>query len=131
MRVLVTGGTGVLGRMVSRQLAQRGAEVAAMARRVPATLPRGVEYVRGDVSDPESVAAAMAGCDAVVHLAWFMHSGQPTEVVRGVNVGGAANVLAAMERTGCARLVFSSSVTAYGSHGDHPQRYTEDEPLRP
>ncbi len=130
MRVLVTGGTGVLGRAVARRLAQHGADVVAMARREPATLPRGVGYVAGDVSDPESVGAAMAGVDAVVHLAWFMHSGEPPEVVRSVNVGGMTNVLDAMDRNGCARLVFSSSVTAYGSDGSHPHPYTEDEPLR-
>ena len=131
MRVLVTGGTGVLGRAVARRLAQEGVDVVAMARREPAVLPHGVRYVAGDVSDAASVGAAVAGVDAVVHLAWFMHSGEPPEVVRSVNVGGMANVLDAMERTGCARIVFSSSVTAYGSDGAHPQPYREDEPLRP
>ncbi len=102
-----------------------------MARHEPTVLPRGVEYVRGDVSDAESVAAAMAGCDAVVHLAWFMHSGATPEHVRSINVGGTANVLAAMESTGTRRLVFSSSVTAYGSDPTHRAPYREDEPLRP
>ncbi len=131
MRVLVTGGTGVLGRAVARGLAQQGADVLAMARHEPAVLPRGVEYVGGDVSVAESVVAAMAGCDAVVHLAWFMHSGATPEHVRSINVGGTANVLAAMESTGARRLVFSSSVTAYGSDPTHRAPYREDEPLRP
>lgn len=131
MRILVTGGTGVLGRAVARRLAAQGVDVRAMARTEPAVLPRGVAYVRGDVTDAAAVAAAVEGCDVVVHLAWFMHAGAAPDTVRAINVGGVTNVLAAMEGTGCGRLVFSSSVHAYGSDADHPQPYTEDEPLRP
>jgi nucleoside-diphosphate-sugar epimerase/phosphohistidine swiveling domain-containing protein len=131
MRVLVTGGTGVLGRAVARQLARHGVDVLAMARHEPAVLPHGVEYVRGDVSDATSVESAMTGCEAVVHLAWFMHSDETPEYVRSVNVGGMANVLRAMEIAGARRLVFSSSVTAYGSDAAHRAPYREDEPLLP
>jgi nucleoside-diphosphate-sugar epimerase/phosphohistidine swiveling domain-containing protein len=130
MKVLVTGGTGVLGRAVAGELARRGALPVAMARHAPTTLPAGVHFERGDVSDARSVRDAMRGCDAVVHLAWFMHAGAAAEV-HAVNVGGVRNVLEAMEATGASRLVFSSSVTAYGSDAHHPQPYREDEPLRP
>ncbi len=131
MRVLVTGGTGAFGSSVAAQLARRGVEVRAMARHEPATLPRGVGFVAGDVSDPDSVLPAVRGCDIVVHLAWTMSGARSLEEIHRVNVGGASNVLHAMEREGARRLVFASSVTAYGSAMNHPARFREDEPLRP
>ncbi|RNL62368.1 NAD-dependent epimerase/dehydratase family protein [Nocardioides marmoriginsengisoli] len=131
-RVLVTGGTGAFGIATGKWLARAGYDVLAMARREPAHLPRGVRFVAGDIADQESVRKAMQGCDAVVHLAWVL-SGTVTEAeAEPINIGGTRNVLDAMQDTGCGRLVFASSVTAYGAHPEHDgRRFTEDEPLDP
>lgn len=126
--MLVTGGTGAFGSAVVDRLRRMGAEVVALARREPPKLPPGVRFVRGDVRDAETVEKAMAGCDAVAHLAWVVSVLLPPEESRAINLEGTRNVLHAMETTGCRRFVFSSSVTVYGSHADHPQPYTEDEP---
>jgi nucleoside-diphosphate-sugar epimerase len=128
-RVLVTGATGDFGRDVVRRLLVRGADVVAFARR---PLPdRRVQSVTGDIRDPDAVERAMRGADVVVHFAWALEP-LPTEAEnRAINVGGTVNVLAAMARTGCGRLVFSSSVMAYGSHPDNPEFLREDDPLRP
>lgn len=131
MRVLVTGGTGAFGSAVAARLARLGADTVAMARHEPALLPPGVTFVAGDVGDANSVASAMQGCDAVVHLAWMMSATGELTDTRDVNVGGSANVLAAMEKVDCRRLVFASSVTAYGTARHHPEPFREDEPLRP
>lgn len=131
MRVLVTGGTGAFGRAVAARLARRGVDTVAMARHEPSWLPRGVGFVAADVGDPDGVASAMHGCDAVVHLAWMMSATGELTDTREVNVGGSANVLAAMEKVGCRRLVFASSVTAYGTARHHAEAFREDEPLRP
>jgi nucleoside-diphosphate-sugar epimerase/phosphohistidine swiveling domain-containing protein len=129
MRVLVTGASGVFGRDIVARLARRGAQVVALARR-PVELP-GVEFVKGDIRDGETVAKAMAGCDVVAHLAWAVSPLKSAGDTRDINVGGTINVLEAMGRTGCGRIVFTSSVTAYGAWPDNPPRLTEDDPLRP
>lgn len=129
VRVLVTGASGVFGRDICRRLIREGADVVAMARRdVPVA---GVHFVRGDIRDAETVEKAMAGCDVVAHLAWAVTPLKSADDTRAINVGGTANVLAAMERTGCGRVVFASSVTAYGAHPDNPPKLEETDPLRP
>ena len=130
MKVLVTGGTGVFGRAVAERLRWLGADVVAMARREQ-PLPAGVRFVAGDVRVLDSVAGAMDGCDVVIHTAWTVESMADRAAADAVDLGGTRNVLDAIDRTGTGRLVFTSSVTAYGSDPNHPERYTEDEPLRP
>ena len=129
MRVLVTGATGSFGTPICRQLAHRGYEVLAMARNEPAQLPVGVNFVRGDVQDPASMKGAVAGVDAVVHLAWLVASARESVQAEGINVVGTQNVLDAMRDEGVSRLIFASSVMGYGSQASHGA-YTEDEPLR-
>src|SRR6266498_2229072 len=131
MKVLVTGGTGAFGLAVCQQLARAGADPVAMARHEPRHLPRGVRFVAGDIRDAAAVGRAVAGCDAVVHLAWFMGVNAPVEEMSAINVGGTRTLLDAMEGAGCPRLVFTSSTTAYGTSEHHPQPFTEDEELRP
>lgn len=131
MRVLVTGATGAFGQPTVRQLIHDGAEVVAFARRRPRDLDVSATFVSGDVRDRGAVERAMDGCDAVVHLAWVVVPERDETTIHDINLGGTDNVLAAMERTGCSRLVFASSVTAYGSDPAHPEPYRESEPLRP
>lgn len=131
-RVLITGGTGAFGMATGKWLARAGYDVLAMARNEPAHLPRGVQFVAGDIADRDSVRRAMRDCDAVVHLAWILSGTVTEEEAEPVNIGGTQNVLDAMQDTGCERLVFASSVTAYGAHPEHDgRRFTEDEPLDP
>jgi uncharacterized protein YbjT (DUF2867 family) len=64
MKILVTGATGNVGRHVVRGLVERGADVRALTRHVTAArFPAGVDVVEGDLSAPESLAAAFAGID--------------------------------------------------------------------
>lgn len=130
-RVLVTGGTGALGAATTKWLVRAGHDVVVFARHEPDTLPRGARFVPGDIADGESVRRAMCGCDTVVHLAWALSGSITHEQAEPVNMGGTRNVLRAMGDTGCRRLVFSSSVTAYGAHADHPGPWHEDEELAP
>ena len=67
MRALVTGGPGFLGRLVARRLVERGDEVVLLDRAGEA--PPGARLVTGEVTDPATVAEAVVGADAVVHLA--------------------------------------------------------------
>lgn len=131
MRILVTGATGPFGRAVCRRLIDGGHDVTAMARHRPQTLADGVDFAAGDVRDAHAVTAAVAGCDAVVHLAWVVAPLKTEAETKEINLGGTRNVLDAMAATGCKRLVFSSSVLAYGAVPGHPEKLTEDDERRP
>jgi dihydroflavonol-4-reductase len=70
MKVLVTGATGFIGAHTVTRLLQGGHEVAALTRTSAPALERaGMKAVRGDVADPADVLGAMAGCEALIHLA--------------------------------------------------------------
>jgi nucleoside-diphosphate-sugar epimerase len=131
MRVLVTGATGPFGRAVCRLLLVAGHHVTAMARNRPQTRVDGIEFTAGDVRDSRAVANAVSGCDAVVHLAWVVAPLKTEAATEEINLGGTRNVLDAMAATGCQRLVFSSSVLAYGAVPGHPPMLTETDERRP
>lgn len=130
-RVLVTGGTGAFGASTTRWLTRRGHDVVVFARNPPAQLARGATYLAGDIRDLDSVRRAMRDCDAVAHFAWTVSGLVTHEQAAPLDLGGTTNVIRAMQDTGCRRLVFASSITAYGAHPDHPQRWVEGEPLDP
>ncbi|WP_183407899.1 NAD-dependent epimerase/dehydratase family protein [Nocardioides marmoriginsengisoli] len=129
MKVLVTGGSGVFGRTICRDLVRQGADVVAYARR-PVDLP-GVTSVAGDIRDRELLTRAMAGCDRVVHLAFVLAPLRSSTGVEEINLGGTENVLRAMADNGVGKLVFTSSTLAYGPWPDNPDVVSEDQPLRP
>ena len=87
-----------------------------------------VDYQQGDVLDRASVDALVDGADVVVHLA-FIIIGDPEEAQR-INPEGSRNVFEATVGAGAKRLVYTSSVAAYGFHADNPQPLTEDVPPR-
>jgi nucleoside-diphosphate-sugar epimerase len=120
--VLLTGGAGFLGRHVARELIASGAEVRALSRRpetdaVLAAL--GARPVRGDVTQAESLRAAMAGVDAVFHTAADTNTWRPNNAAQTrTNVGGAENLMAAAKAEGVRAFMHTSSVSAY-SHLVH------------
>lgn len=131
-RILVTGAVGGFGAALLRRLSARDdAEIVALDVVEPRSLPAGAEFHGADVRDVDAVAKAMAGCDVVVHLAWVVRPIKDLAHARSIDIGGTKAVLDAMERTGCGRLVFAASVTAYGHRPGHPQRWREDEPTDP
>ena len=133
LTVAVTGPTGEIGQAVVAAL-ERSREVGrvlGMARRPFDPAQRGwkkVSYRRGDVLDRGAVAQLVRDADVVVHLA-FMIMGGPRET-SAVNLDGSRNVFQAAVSAGAKRLVYASSVAAYGFHGDNPQPLTEDVPAR-
>jgi nucleoside-diphosphate-sugar epimerase len=131
VKVLVTGATGPFGRAVCRRLVKAGHTVSAAARRRPAELPGGIEFAATDIRDFAAVQRAMEGCAAVIHLAWVVSPLQSENETAEINLGGTQNVIDAMNATGCDRLVFSSSVLAYGAVPGHPPRLREDDVRRP
>lgn len=115
--VLVTGATGFLGARLAAMLRERGDRVRALARPT-SDLRRladlGVELVEGDVSEPESVVRAAAGCRLVFHCAGKVSDWAPRAEFLRVNAGGTANVVEACVHGGVRRLVHVSSLTVLG-----------------
>jgi UDP-glucose 4-epimerase len=133
LTVAVTGPTGEIGQAVVAAL-ERSREVAhvvGMARRPFDPAARGwkkVSYRRGDVLDPTAVGSLVADADVVVHLA-FMIMGSARES-SAVNLLGSRNVFEAAVAAKAKRLVYASSVAAYGFHAENPQPLTEEVPAR-
>lgn len=129
----ITGPTGEIGQAVVAAL-ERSREVGrvlGMARRPFDPAERGwkkVSYRRGDVLDREAVAQLVKDADVVVHLA-FIIMGAHRET-SAVNLEGSRNVFEAAAAAGARRLVYASSVAAYGFHRENPQPLTEAVPAR-
>ena len=131
MIVAVTGPTGDIGRALLRRLDADPlvGRVLGMARREfdPSSLGLSkTEYRRGDVLDRDAVEALAADADVLVHLAFIIVGGR--EETRSINLEGSRNVFEAARGVG--RLVYTSSVAAYGFHADNPQPLTEDVQVR-
>ena len=133
MRVFVTGGAGFIGSHVARVLLEAGHQVTVFdnlstGRRE--LVPGGAVFVRGDLKQEHRLAEALAGHDAVIHLAALVPV--PLSVQRPVafaenNVVNTVRLLEAMRRAAVPKIVFSSSATVYGVPKRLPLR--EDEPL--
>jgi UDP-glucose 4-epimerase len=133
LTVAVTGPTGEIGQAMVGALERSRAvgRILGMARSPFDPATRGwkkVSYRRGDVLDQEAVEALVADADVVVHLA-FMIIGGASES-REINLVGSRNVFEAAVAARVQRLVYASSVAAYGFHRDNPQPLTEDVPAR-
>jgi nucleoside-diphosphate-sugar epimerase len=121
MKVFVTGGTGFIGGHVVRQLRERGDEVHALVRspeKGAALTALGCELVAGTLADKEAIRDGMADCDAVVHGAAMYEVGIPESEHRAMyeaNVIGTENVLRAALETGVGRVVYISTVGAFGN----------------
>jgi UDP-glucose 4-epimerase len=133
LTVAITGPTGEIGQAVVAAL-ERSREVSrvlGMARRPFDPRARGwrkVSYRRGDVLDREAVAELVRGADVVVHLAFLIMGGASES--QEINIRGSRNVFDAAVAAKAKRLVYASSVAAYGFHRENPQPLTEDVPAR-
>jgi UDP-glucose 4-epimerase len=133
LTVAVTGPTGEIGKPFIAAL-ERSPEVGrivGMARRYFDPSAHGwekVEYRRGDILNRGSVEELVEGADVVVHLAFAIVAG-PGQT-REVNRVGSRNVFEAAAAAGTKRLVYTSSVAAYGFSPDLPQLLTEELPTR-
>jgi UDP-glucose 4-epimerase len=133
LTVAITGPTGDIGRSLLRALdrSTRVGKVLAMARRPFDTKAAGLrktEYRQGDVLDREKVDELVSGADVVVHLAFLIMGSR--EDTQRVNLEGSRNVFQAAIAAGAKRLVYASSVAAYGFHADNPSPLTERIPPR-
>ncbi len=122
MRTLVTGATGFVGTAVARQLLAAGHTLRALARegsdrRNLADLD--IEIALGDLRDPDSLDAAVSGCEAVFHVAadYRLWIRDPASLYAS-NVDGTLNLMRAALRAGVSRVVYTSSVATLGLNAD-------------
>jgi UDP-glucose 4-epimerase len=133
LTVAVTGPTGEIGKpfLAALEREPEVERVIGMARR-PFDLAgrdwQKLEYRRGDILDRESVEGLVEEADVVVHLAFVIVAGRGES--REINLTGSRNVFEAAVAAGAKRLVYTSSVAAYGFHSDAPELLSEDVALR-
>src|ERR1700761_3177528 len=131
LTVAVTGPTGEVGKSLidALEASPRVGAGRGMAR--SAFDPAGAgwtkaTYQRGDILDRGHLAELFAGADVAVHLAFAIFGDR--EETRRINLEGSRNVFEAAVEAGVGRLVYASSVAAYGFHPENPQPLTEDTP---
>lgn len=120
MRVAVTGATGNLGSSVVPMLAADDgvSGVVAIARRPPPHLPARTTFAAADIARTD-LEPALAGCDALVHLAWAFQPTHDPLRTWDVNVHGGIATFEAAARAGVRTLVYASSVGAYSPGAGH------------
>ncbi|CAN5232926.1 hypothetical protein BH23GEM2_BH23GEM2_14430 [soil metagenome] len=120
MRVLITGGTGVIGSATVDVLLRHDHEVRILSRHADAgRWERGVTAIVGSVTEPASLEGAAEGCDAVVHVTGIVREDPPEATFDRVNVEGTRNVMREAERAGVGRLVYVSSLGANRGSSDY------------
>jgi nucleoside-diphosphate-sugar epimerase len=114
MKVLLTGGTGSVGKAVINQLAIRGISARVIGRR-EGQVVEGAEYQPCDVTDYPRLREVISGCEAVIHLAAIAWPGGGTpEQIFQANCQGTFNVFQAAAEEGIRRVVQASSINAAG-----------------
>ncbi|MFP4475065.1 MAG: NAD-dependent epimerase/dehydratase family protein [Desulfatibacillaceae bacterium] len=88
-----------------------------------------VEFRKADVRDPE-MEELLQGVDTLYHLAFIVQEIHDKDEIEDVNVNGSRNVFEAAAKNGVRKVVYTSSITAYGAHPDNPLGLTEESPLR-
>jgi nucleoside-diphosphate-sugar epimerase len=118
MRILVTGGGGFLGSAIVRRLIARRDQVRSFSRSEHPTLDPDVEQIQGSLADSNAVSRAVAGCDAVMHVAAKAGVWGPRSEYESTNVIGTRNVIAACRQHRVRKLVFTSTPSVVGAGFD-------------
>src|SRR5690606_23993107 len=111
MKILVTGGTGVVGAAAIPELLRAGHTVRLLSRHAdddtPA-FPEGVEPFRADVNEPLQLVGAAEGCEVVLHIAGIVEERPPEITFQSANVAGTQHLLDAAAQAGRPRFIFLS-----------------------
>jgi UDP-glucose 4-epimerase len=137
MKILVTGGAGYIGSIVSAELLRAGHQVVVydnLNHGHRRAVPRGAEVITGEIGDREALDRAfhLHRPEAVMHFAALIEAGesmQAPERYFRTNTAATLTLLECMLQHGCRRLVFSSTAALYGNPERTP--IEEDAPLRP
>jgi uncharacterized protein YbjT (DUF2867 family) len=122
MRVLLTGGTGVIGRETVDALLRHGHEVRILSRGAERDVARwesGVEPWPASMADPEAIRGSADGCEAVLHVAGILRENPPEVTFESINVEGTRRLVAEAECAGVRRFVYVSSLGANRGSSDY------------
>ncbi|MGZ4580218.1 MAG: NAD-dependent epimerase/dehydratase family protein [Nocardioidaceae bacterium] len=132
MRYALTGATGFVGGALAAQLRETGHDVAALVRtpdRAAHLSGLGVDLVPGDLDDTAALDRLCSGADGLFHVAgWYKLGQRDRSAGRRVNVEGTRQVLAAAQRAGVPRVVYTSTLAVNsdtrGAVRDESYRFT-------
>ena len=116
-QVLVTGATGFIGSHLAERLVTSGARVRVLVRNPKKLLPSlqdRVEVVAGDLLQPDSFAAAVAGREIIFHVAAWLGSPNRLDAAHAINVTATRQLAEAARSAGARRFISTSSVAVYG-----------------
>lgn len=134
MRILVTGGTGVVGTGTVTELLRREHTVVLVSRHAEDDAkqwPSGVVARDCDVTNAAGLRGAADGCDAVLHMAGIVEEAPPETTFDKINVEGTQHILAEAKRAGVPRFVFVSSLGAdVGESGYHRSKRKAEDAVR-
>jgi UDP-glucose 4-epimerase len=129
MRVLITGISGAMGRMVARCLLADGDEVLGIDRRPWPDAPKGVEMYEADIRKrPAEDVFRTQRPDAAIHMATVTHFTARFEERYRINLGGTRAVFDHCHAYGVKRILFVGRHTVYGAAADLPLYHTEEDP---
>jgi len=134
MKILVTGGTGVIGTGAVPALLRGGHQVRLLSRhadREAPKFPEGVEAYVADIADPRPLRGAVAGCDVVIHIAGIVDEAPPEITFEKANVEGTREMLRAATAEGAPYFVFISSLGAErGASAYHQSKFAAEQLVR-
>lgn len=134
MKILVTGGTGVVGNAAVSELIKRGHIVRLLSRNAEQDCrqwPDGIEACPASVADAESLRGSAEGCELVLHVAGIVSETPPDVTFENTNVGGTRNIVAEAQRAKCGRFIYISSLGAdRGSSEYHKSKVRAEEIVR-
>jgi len=129
MKVLITGISGYLGSLLAARLAadNRVESITGTDLREISLKDPKIRFVKSDIRDP-SLADLLKDCDAAVHLAFIVGEIKDKALTYDININGTKNFFESCKKAGVKKIVYASSVAAYGSH---PGKKLLTEDLRP
>jgi nucleoside-diphosphate-sugar epimerase len=108
-KIFITGGTGKIGSILTRRLAEEGYDIVLLTRKITGEdLPAGVNTVRGDIRDASSYSEALKGAHTVLHMAAVTHTSPPERYFE-VNAAGTRDLIEACEKNGVKRFIHVST----------------------
>lgn len=131
MRILITGGTGLVGRSAVSHLLQSGHQLRVLSRNVDDSSNAQVEPWPASVADAPALEGAATDCDVALHVAGIAAERPPEATFELVNVEGTRNILAEAQRANVRRFVYVSSLGAdSGSSNYHASKRQAEELVR-
>lgn len=134
MKILVTGGSGVVGPSAVSELTKRGHSVRLLSRSADqdsARWPSGVESWPASISDSDSLRGSAEGCELVLHIAGIVSESPPHITFENTNVEGTRNIVREAMRAKCGRIIYVSSLGAdTGQSAYHRSKLRAEEIVR-